>query len=218
MSHGFTVYENLVESDYWWWYVAVDMGDALLSDGETLYQWVTLVDQTAENPDDPFTIGCRTTKGTDDTYNIDVYTHTEATAENMYNDSNEVVGQTWATQDADEIEDASDIDWVSGTDHITTLAPESETFGNTNFACYFAKELPKIGRNPADFNKDYSVIIGARLYESDSATTFDAIPASEDSFTLPEPESYLTEAVATGASSLLTSALAGVFMLVAMSF
>jgi hypothetical protein len=40
------------------------------------------------------------------------------------------------------------------------------------------EELPKIGRNPNDFNKNLSVKIGARIYKSASITTFDSTPAS----------------------------------------
>ena len=57
-------------------------------------------------------------------------------------------------------------------------APASTTAGNTNQACYFYEELPKIGRNPADFNKNVQVKMGARIYSSATATTFDSVPAS----------------------------------------
>jgi len=74
MSNGFTIYENLVEDDYWWWYLATDMSTGLLADGEILYQWATMVDQTAENPNAPMTVGCAITMGVDDTYTIQVFT------------------------------------------------------------------------------------------------------------------------------------------------
>jgi len=76
VSHGWTIYENEVESDYWWWYIATDMADALLADGEIFYQYATMVDQSAEYTEDPFTVGCAITKGTADTYTIQVFTHT----------------------------------------------------------------------------------------------------------------------------------------------
>lgn len=60
---------------------------------------------------------------------------------------------------------------------MPTTAPASKTAGNTNQACYFYEELPKIGRNPDDFGKSLILSIGARIYKDDAATTFDATPA-----------------------------------------
>lgn len=44
VGHGWTIYEKEVEPDYWWWYIATDMADALLSDGEIFYQYATMID------------------------------------------------------------------------------------------------------------------------------------------------------------------------------
>lgn len=102
VGHGWTIYENEVESDYWWWYVATDMADVILSEGEILYQWVTMVDQSAEYTEDPFTVGCAITKGTDDTYTVHVYTHTSDPDTSTYLQSDadpSVVGQKWTEQD-----------------------------------------------------------------------------------------------------------------------
>jgi hypothetical protein len=60
----------------------------------------------------------------------------------------------------------------------TSRAPVSATAGNTNHACYFYEELPKIGRNPSDFDKNLDIKFGTRIYASNSATSFDSVPAS----------------------------------------
>lgn len=222
VGHGWTIYENEVESDYWWWYVATDMGTSLVDDGEILYQWVTMVDQSATYTEDPFTVGCAITKGTDDTYTVQIFTHTSDPDTTTYLQADSdpsVVGQKLAEQDSDEIEVLSDTAWTSGTTHHgSNTAPDSTESLNTNFACYFAKEYAKIGRNPNDFDKDFQVTVGARLYGDDDATTFDTIP-SPDAFTvtLTEPDSYATP-TATGAFSLFASSLAAVAMLFALAF
>lgn len=221
VGHGWTIYENEVESDYWWWYVATDMGDSLMSDGEILYQWVTMIDQSADYTEDPFTIGCAITKGVADTYTVQVFTHTTSPDTTTYLQSDadpSVVGQKWAEQNADEINVLSDTAWTAGTAHHgSNVAPDSTESLNTNFACYFAREYAKIGRNPNDFNKDFEVTIGSRLYANDDATTFDSVPSpAAFTVTLTEPDSYNTQT--TGAFSLFASSLAAVAMLLALAF
>lgn len=73
-------------------------------------------------------------------------------------------------------------------------------------------ELPKIGRNPNDFNKVYDVHIGARLYENDSATEFTTIPMSSSSFEYPEPPAYEV-AQTEGAFALFASTMAALAVL-----
>jgi len=222
VSHGWTIYEKEVEPDYWWWYIATDMADAILSDGEIFYQYATMIDQSSEYTEDPYTIGCAITKGTADTYTIQAFTHTtdpDTTGNLAYDADPSVVGQTWENQDSTEAELLSDTDWSAGTTHVgDNLAPESTDSLNSNFACYFAREYAKIGRNPNDFNKDFQVTIGARIYADSSATTFDYIPSpAAFTVTLTEPDSFYT-ARQTGAFSLFASTMAAVAMLFALTF
>lgn len=72
-------------------------------------------------------------------------------------------------------------DWVAGTDY-SPVAPATELAGNTVHACYFAKELPKIGRNPDNFNKYFKVHMGARIYTSNVDTDFISVPEDNDFF------------------------------------
>lgn len=220
VGHGWTIYENEVESDYWWWYIATEMGDALVSDGDILYQWATMIDQSSEYTEDPFTVGCKIAKGTDDTYVVQVFTHTADTTTWMQADADSVVGKAWEGQDPTELEDVlADTKWSAGnTHHGSNAAPAASADLDTNFACYFAKEYAKIGRDPNDFNKDFEVTIGARMYTSDAATTFDTIP-SPDAFTvtLSEPDSYNTNSDA-GATGLFAATLAACAMLLAFVF
>ncbi len=69
-------------------------------------------------------------------------------------------------------------------------ASASTIAGNTKYACYFYQELPKIGRNPADFGKDVAIQAGARIYEGASATTYIEIPTTSATITKPALKSY----------------------------
>lgn len=72
IKNGYKLYEKITESDWWWWYVALDIPDALLSNGETLYQFVTMTDPTSTAS---YTVGCSITIGTADTYAIQYFKH-----------------------------------------------------------------------------------------------------------------------------------------------
>lgn len=69
-------------------------------------------------------------------------------------------------------------------------ASASTISGNTKYACYFYKELPKIGRNPANFGIDVAIQAGARIYEGASATTYIEIPTTSATITKPALKSY----------------------------
>jgi hypothetical protein len=146
---------------------------------------------------------------------VDIYTQdsTEQTA--LYpDDADNVVGLTWDAQAPLLKEEDEDHDWQATSDY-TSLVGDSETDGNKIYACYLAKELPKIGRNPGDFDKTYDVHVGARLYESDSATTFTTIPMATSSFEYPEPPAYAVAAtsVEEGAFALFASTMAALAVL-----
>lgn len=222
VGHGWTIYENQVESDYWWWYIATDMADAAISDNEIFYQYATFVDQSATYPEDPFTIGCAITKGIADTYNIQVFTHTldPDTTGNLASTADpSVVGQTWEGQNTSEMEILSETTWSAGAEHAgSNTAPESADAPlNTNFVCYFAREYAKLGRNPNDFNKDFQVTIGARIYADSTVTTFDAIPSpAAFTVTLSEPAEFQTKTA--GAFSLFATGMAAIAMIFALAF
>jgi len=69
-------------------------------------------------------------------------------------------------------------------------ATASTIAGNTKYACYFYKELPKTGRNPADFDKDVKIQAGARIYEGADDTTPIEIPTTSATIKKPALKSY----------------------------
>ena len=187
-----------------------------MANGEIMYQYVTLVDQTGAEA--PYTIGCRTTYGTETDYAVDVYTQTTDTVPELFsNSTNSVVGLVYNAQGPRYIEDASDVTWTAGTARVGATAPASGTAGNTAHACYFYKELPKIGRNPNDFDKDFTIYVGARLYTTTTATTFTAVPEAESTIRLASPPSYYV-APAGAFSMLYSAALATIMAILMMSF
>lgn len=217
IQNGYQLFEGINESDWWWWYVALDINDGLIATGETLYQFVTLTDSANTS----FTLGCYIKKGTSGD-NIHYFTHTAGQPDELTSTSSVVTGKTWATQAADLREEPDDIKWSAGTTRVPTanLAPTSTTAGNTNHACYFYEELPKIGRNPKDFDKTFTVKFGARIYKTDAATTFDSVPESSNTITKAALPSYVaaattttTSAVPTGAVYEFTMVLASLFLL-----
>ena len=69
----------------------------------------------------------------------------------LFSESDAVTGQTWDSQAAS-IKDSSYTTWSAGAQNAPD-APASTVEGNTNHACYFAKEFPKIGRDYENFDK-----------------------------------------------------------------
>ena len=94
-----------------------------------------------------------------------------------------------------------------------SIVGDSATSGNKIYACYIAEELSKIGRNPADFNRTFNVYLGARIYETATATDFITIPTAESSFDQGEPPAYDTGSSETGAFALFASGLAAIAVL-----
>jgi hypothetical protein len=173
VQQGYKTFDPITSSDWWWWYIALDIPDALLNNGEILYQYATIIDGTTS-----YTVGCSITIGTANSYAVDVYENTASTTTELDSASSVVIGKAYNGQAPDLIEESDAHKWTAGTTHVPNNAPASTTSGNTNQACYFYEELPKIGRNPSDFNKNVQVKMGARIYSSATATTFDSVPAS----------------------------------------
>lgn len=113
-----------------------------------------------------------------------------------------MTSKTWSAQAPDLKEHADDIKWKAGTTHVPTSsqAPKSTIVGNTNRACYFYEELPKIGRNPKDFDKNVTVKFGARIYKADDSTTFDSVPESSATIKKDAMPSYVAAATVTTAA------------------
>jgi len=63
-SQGYSLYEQAVASDWWYWTLQIDATDGFFAEGEVFYQWVTLVNQADSS--DAFTIGCKMAKGSTD--------------------------------------------------------------------------------------------------------------------------------------------------------
>jgi len=185
LEGGFATYEQLVASDYWYFSMSLDMTEGLLGD--------------------------------DGTAVMDFFAQDSTELEALYPDSALVTGAVWSAQAPDLRYEDSDVAWV-GTAADGTGAAEhapavsaSATEGNKKYTCSLAKELSKIGRNPADFEKTFAVKMGARIYDDDSATTFTTIPMSETSYFLDQPPSYAT--AAEGAYALFVSSLAALAIL-----
>jgi hypothetical protein len=209
-SNGFSTYEGINSSDWWVWTLSLDMPDGLVGDDYVVYQWATVVNQA--DAEETFTVACKRTVGDETNNVVDVYTQDSTTQTALYpDDENNVVGLVWTGQAPDLKEEDSDHVWQATSDY-TTLVGDSETDGNKIYGCYLAMELPKIGRNPNDFNKVYDVHIGARLYENDSATEFTTIPMSSSSFEYPEPPAYEV-AQTEGAFALFASTMAALAVL-----
>ena len=210
--------------------MALDLPDELFTAGEVIYQWITFVDSTGA--EETFTVGCYTTIGTDGVYGVDVYLQGEGEDEALFPESSLVTDVTYDAQAPDLKEDEVDLEWVAGEDYIGEFAPASTVEGNTNHVCYFAQELAKIGRNPADFDKDFNVSIGARIYETASATTFTTVPTqteivrldSPPEYEYPEPEPEPVqeeepdEPEDSGAFQYMTSAFAAIYLIVSFAF
>jgi len=215
-SHGFQTYPKLTESDWWWVQMGLDIPDELMADGEIMYQYITFEDTTGGEA--PFTIGCKTTYGVETDYAVDVYTQTTDKIPELFsNNTDSVIGKAYNAQGPRYIEEASDVKWSAGTARVGSTVSASTTAGNTNHGCYFYKELPKIGRNPNDFDKDFKIHVGARIYASSSATTFTAVPEAESTIRLAAPPSYYV-APAGAFSMLYSAALATIMAILMMSF
>lgn len=92
MAAGYTVYETITSSDWWWFYLALDIPDIFVLDTTVIYQYVTFVDVAGE--DDPWTVGCWIT-GSDSSSNIDVYIQESDETELLYDTSEQVTGETY---------------------------------------------------------------------------------------------------------------------------
>ena len=211
-SNGFSTYEGITASDWWTWTLSLDMPEGLVGSDYVLYQWATMINQ--DDAEDTFTIACERTIGDDTTFAAFIYTQDSTSQTALYpDDADNVVGFTYDAQAPDYLEEDEDHVWQATSDY-TSLVGESDTDGNKIYACYLAKELPKIGRNPGDFDKTYTVHVGARLYESATATTFTTIPMASSSFEYPEPPAYAVAATTTeGAFALFASTMAALAVL-----
>lgn len=74
------------------------------------------------------------------------------------------------------------------------------------------KEEPKIGRDDTLFDRDVDIIVGARIYASDSDTDFTDLIEASDTLYIDEIGNY------TGAAGLFVSTMATVMFLFAVAF
>lgn len=214
------MYPQLTADDFWWFYLALESYNGLFEDTKIVYQWITFTDTATSGAEEPFTLGCKVTVGTETDYEIQYFSQNSTQGQLLFPNSTDVIGQTWSTQAADYMEESGDILWEAGSTYATD-APASTKYNSTNRACYFAKRLQKLGRNPNDFNHNYSVDIGARIYDNSTATTFTEISTQTETLAQGEPASYVVAEVAveTGAiSSFIYSMAAAVTALFVLSF
>lgn len=214
---GFSTYEQLVASDYWYFTMSLDLTEGLLADDKIIYQWATFVDQAASQ--NTFTVGCKRTVGDDTESVMDYFEQSASEVDALKPESALVVDQIWSAQAPDLRFEDTDTDWI-GTDSAGVGAAEhtpevsaSATSGNKKYACKLAMEMPKIGRNPADFEKTYDITMGARLYDADDSTTFTTIPESTTTYFLDQPPSYKVAVVETGSYALFASSIAAIAVL-----
>lgn len=210
-SNGFSLYDGITASDWWTWTLSVDMPVGMVGDDYILYQWATMINQ--DDDEDTFTIACVRTVGDDTTMSARVYTQDSSSQTALYpDDSDNVVGLAWDSQAPIYLEEDQDHDWTATSDY-TSLVGDSATDTNKIYGCYLAKELRKIGRSSSDFGQTYTVHVGARLYEDDSATTFTTIPMASSSFEYPEPPAYVVATTTEGAFALFASTMAALAVL-----
>ena len=211
-SYGYTKYEELTESDWMYWYVAVEMPTSFATDGEILYTYLTI--DAGTETEEIMTAGCQTAFGSSD-YALSIFTHGDDADALSSTNADYVIGQTIDAQADDLEEEDSDHSWLAGLDYNGGLAPESEDSLYTNYACYFVKEEPKIGRDDTLFDRDVSITIGARIYADTSVTEFTDLAEVSDTLFIDEIGSYSTK---TGAAGLLVSTMATVMLLFTFAF
>lgn len=135
----------------------------------------------------------------------------------LYSNSSQVIDHTYDNQASDYKELDDEHDWISGSDHAD-IAPVSAYTDNTNYACYFAEELTKVGRNPNDFNNLYDIHIGVRLYADDTSTDFIDLGTQYDYLDQGEPAEYDNGESPDSAISLFSSLAAAIMVLFALNF
>lgn len=107
-AQGYSLYEQQVASDWWYWTLQIDATDGFFAEGEVFYQWVTLVNQADSS--DAFTIGCKMAKGSTD-FVVDYFTM-DGDNEDLFPTSALVTPDiTWDSQAPDLKEDDEDHDW-----------------------------------------------------------------------------------------------------------
>lgn len=230
-ANGYSLFKNIKESDWWWWWTALDINESLMKTGDIIYQFVTITDTPKSTS---FTLGCATTVGTDGE-TLHYYKHNPASDASLLlsDNASHVVGKAWDAQGPTLKELPIDIDWSAGSTHVPSdkgAPTTSTTTGNKIYACNFYEELKKIGRNPNDFGKTLDIKLGARIYESTTATTFLKIPEVTAQITKPalptyeapvvvvDPTPTPTPGTPTGASELITAVSASIIMLIALLF
>lgn len=218
MAAGYTSYETVTSSDWWWFYLSLDIPDIFVLDTSIIYQYVTFVDVSGE--DDPWTIGCWIT-GADADSNIDYFIQESDEIELLYEGSEQVEDLTYDQVASQYRLEESDHAWVAGGEHAPT-APESTVSGNTARVCYFMEELPKLGRNPNDFNHEYEVHIGARVYDSADENIARELGVLVENIDQGEPAEYVVEDEDVpgddSAASLFSTIFAAFMVIVALNF
>lgn len=213
VSYGYTKYEELTESDWMYWYIAVEMPTSFATDGEILYTYVTI--DAGTETEDIITASCQTAFGSSD-YAIAIFNQGDDLDALSSTNADYVVGKTIDTQADDYEEEEADHDWIAGLDYNGELAPESTDAEGlyTNYACYFVKEEPKLGRDDTLFDREVDIIIGARIYADSSATDFTDLAESSDTLFIDEIGNYS----AAGAAGLFVSTMATVMFLFTFAF
>ncbi len=84
-THGYNQFPKLTESDFWWWYLAIDAPDSLMKTGDVIYQYLTINTGSSQVKDaagaittkeNYETIGCYVVVGADPlASSIDQYLH-----------------------------------------------------------------------------------------------------------------------------------------------
>jgi len=83
------------------------------------------------------------------------------------------------------------------------------------------EELPKLGRNPNDFNHEYEVHIGARVYDSADENIARELGVLVENIDQGEPAEYVVEVeeeVPDSAASLFSTIVATFMVIIALNF
>jgi hypothetical protein len=151
---------------------------------------MTFQDQSTSNAEAPWTIGCKVTVGQTD-YTIDYFLQDSSSLDALFSNSTSVTGQAVGSQSTSIKLAASDVPlWTAGDTYVGVKVGASTVTGNKNYPCYFSKALPKLGRNPNDFNKTFKIEIGARIYADTTATTFTDLGQASSTLALGAPQEF----------------------------
>jgi len=172
----------------------VDLPTRILESNPIVYQYAQMLPVGVDVADVNYTtVGCKTFLGSTDPEQSVIENFEGKTIFNAKNP--DIIGKSWAEQTVSERVDFNT--FVKSSKEFSYVSGDSEIFdGNTQQICVVEMELWKANRE-ADIARQlfqtYKVRLGARLYASDSSSSFKSLPDNKFKFKLENP-SYDTTA------------------------